>query len=76
MSGEQWIWIIVLIAIGLVLLGLAFAVLVYGLTGAVLIFGLAAAQGFIGIVAFIAAWIFLFPVMAVWAIAWGFIEAR
>ncbi|MFV0360673.1 hypothetical protein [Tropicimonas sp.] len=76
MDGESWFWIAALIVIGLGLLWLAFTALMLGLTGAVLILGLAAAQGFVGIVAFIAAWIFLFPVMAVWAVGWGFIEAR
>lgn len=76
MDGDAWFWIAALVVIGLGLLWLAFAALMYGLTGAALIFGLATTQGFIGVVACIAAWIFFFPVMVVWAIGWGFIAAR
>jgi len=75
MDGGQWLWIIVILAAALIILFLAFNVLAAGLIGAALILGFAARQGFVGVVFFFAAWVFLFPLMAVWAVVWGFIEA-
>lgn len=60
----------------LVVLSIAAAVLVYALVGALEMFGWAAGGGFVGIVAFIAAWVFLFPLMAAASVAVGALSRR
>jgi len=68
----------IILAIGLVCLAilLALAVIVYGFAGAALQFAWAYEFGFVGVVAFFAAWIFMFPVMALWAVIWGWAASR
>lgn len=57
--------VIFLVAAGIALLALALFVISSLYYGVVLIFGFAAEQGFIGIAAYIACWVFLAPVMLV-----------
>jgi len=68
----------IILAIGLVCLAilLALAVIVYGFAGAALQFAWAYEFGFVGVVVFFAAWVFMFPVMAIWAVIWGWIASR
>ncbi|MDA8785562.1 hypothetical protein OAM68_01415 [Planktomarina temperata] len=70
--------VVVIIAIGLIALGLllAFAVLMYGFAGAVLQFTWASEAGFIGIIVCLAAWVFMFPIMLIWAVLWGWTASR
>jgi hypothetical protein len=71
----------------LLLLGLAFALLVagvkgalrtigYGFAGAIQIFSFAAEQGFLGIAAYVACWVFMAPVMLVASVIVGFMWAK
>ncbi len=46
--------------------------LIAAFSGAVFLFAFAAEQGFVGIAAYIACWVFLFPVMLVICIIVGF----
>ena len=65
--------IILMVCFGAIL---ALAILIYGLGGAALQFSWALEFGFVGVVVFFAAWIFMFPVMAIWAVLWGWLVAR
>lgn len=60
----------------IVLLLLFLALASYFLRGAVLILASALEQGFVGVVAMAAAWVFLFPLMAIWAVLWGILSHR
>ncbi len=68
--------IIIFVILGLVFISLVIAFLLYGLLGAACQLGWAMEAGFLGVVFFIAAWVFLFPAMLGWAIVWGWLEAR
>lgn len=63
--------LVVLIVFGIIGLWLAWHVLKAGLAGVAFLFSMALAQGFLGIAAFIALWIFLFPVMVVISVVVG-----
>ena len=63
---------IILLIVGAVFaLVLAVVVLIYGVKGAMLQFIWASEFGFVGVVVFFAAWVFMFPIMAIWAVLWG-----
>ena len=49
--------------VGLLLIWLAFKLIVRAITVALLLFAWAAEQGFVGVAAYVACWVFLFPVM-------------
>lgn len=68
----------IILVIALVCLGLllALAIIAYGFAGAALQFAWAYEFGFVGVVVFFAAWVFMFPVMAIWAVIWGWIASR
>ena len=68
----------IILAIGLVCLAilLALAIIMFGFAGAALQFAWAYEFGFVGVVAFFAAWIFMFPIMALWAVIWGWAASR
>ena len=68
--------IILLLGGAIIALLLALAVLMYGFTGAMLQFAWASEFGFIGVVVFLAAWVFMFPIMAIWAVLWGWAASR
>ena len=71
--------IVVIILVGglaIAALVLALAVLMYGIAGAMLQFAWASEYGFIGVVVFFAAWLFMFPIMAIWAVLWGWAESK
>ena len=68
MTGGQ---IAILIVAGLLALALALFLLFAGFIGAVIIFGFAGLQGFVGIAAYFAAWVFLLPIMATISIIVG-----
>ena len=70
MTGGQ---IAILIVAGLLALALALFLLLAGFVGAVIIFGYAGLQGFVGIAAYFAAWVFLFPIMATISIIVGIV---
>ena len=61
--NETAIIIGIAIAVGIVLLFLVLVISGYALAAALAIFAFAATQGFIGIVVYFAAWVFLFPIM-------------
>ena len=69
------IGVLVLIILVIIVIGLALYVLFCGFIGAVKQFIWASEMGFIGVVLFFAAWIFMFKIMAIWAVIWGFISA-
>ncbi|KAA0909830.1 hypothetical protein FLO80_19895 [Aquicoccus porphyridii] len=75
--GNDTTWIVTIflvigaIVLGLLALYLAFLVLVAGFMGAAWMFAYAAAQGFLGVVAYVAAWVFLFPFMAIASLGLG-----
>src|SRR6056297_2453184 len=64
-----------LLLAGLFALLLAIWLLMLAFAGAIVMLSLAAAQGFVGLVAFVAAWVFLFPIMLVIAIVLGFVAS-
>ncbi len=70
------IGVILLIGVAIVALILAVAVIIYGIIGAGLQFAWASEFGFVGVVAFFAAWVFMFPIMAIWAVLWGWSASR
>ncbi len=63
--------IILLVVGGLLALGVVIWLLIAAFGGAVFLFAFAAEQGFIGIAAYIACWVFFFPVMLVICIIVG-----
>ena len=63
---------LVLIILVIIAIGLALGVLWCGAVGAMQQFAWASEMGFVGVVIFFAAWIFMFPIMAIWAVIWGF----
>ena len=70
------IGVLVLITLVIIAIGLVLGVLWCGFVGAVKQFVWASEMGFIGAVIFFAAWIFMFPIMAIWAVIWGFISLK
>ena len=64
--------IIVLVVGGILALAAAIWLLIAAFSGAVSLFAFAAEQGFIGIAAYIACWVFLFPAMLIICIIVGF----
>ena len=68
--------IILMIGGVIIALALAIAILMYGITGAMLQFAWASEYGFIGVVVFFAAWVFMFPIMAIWAVLWGWAASK
>ncbi len=60
-----------LVAGGILALSIAICLLIAAFGGAVFLFAFAAEQGFVGIAAYIACWVFLFPVMLVICIIVG-----
>ena len=68
--------IILMIGGVIIALALAIAILMYGITGAILQFAWASEYGFIGVVVFFAAWVFMFPIMAIWAVLWGWAASK
>ena len=65
--------VLILIIVVIIGLGLGLGVLCCGAIGAMAQFAWASEMGFIGVIIFFAAWVFMFPVMAIWAVIWGFI---
>ena len=65
-----------LLLAGLVTVWLALWLLWFAFAGAVVMLSFAAEQGFVGLAAFVAAWVFLFPVMLPIAIVLGFLFGR
>ena len=63
---------LVLIILVIIAIGLALGVLWCGAVGAMHQFAWASEMGFVGVVIFFAAWIFMFPIMAIWVVIWGF----
>ena len=63
---------LVLIILVIIAIGLALGVLWCGAVGAMHQFAWASEMGFVGVIIFFAAWVFMFPIMAIWAVIWGF----
>jgi len=74
MDNMEPVGLIIAVVIGLIALALAFTILMYGFHGAILQFAWASEFGFVGVVVFLAAWVFMFPIMAIWAVIWGWSE--
>jgi len=70
---NEGVLIAVAILVGLVVLWSAWQILKRGFVGAVFLLGYALRQGFIGLAAYIALWVFLLPAMAVICVIVGFI---
>ncbi len=66
--------ILTLFFIALIIVGIVLALGVFwcGFVGAVSQFTWASDVGFVGVIIFFAAWLFMFPIMAIWAVLWGF----
>jgi len=64
---------LVLIVVGLVALVIAIYLIKYSFIGATFLFAWASEQGFIGVAAYFACWIFLFPFMLTACIIAGMI---
>ena len=62
-------FVLIILVVGI---GLALGVLKCGFVGALAQLAWASEMGFIGVVIFFAAWLFMFPIMAIWAVVWGF----
>ncbi len=62
---------LIYIVIGLVLLVIAYFLIKYLLIGAISLFLWAVEQGFVGVAAYFACWVFLFPIMVVASIVTG-----
>ena len=65
------IGIIVLIAVGIVALGIALYLLKFLIIGAVVLLAWAGESGFIGVAAYFACWVFLLPLMIIGCIISG-----
>ncbi|OHC73461.1 MAG: hypothetical protein A3B62_03275 [Rhodospirillales bacterium RIFCSPLOWO2_01_FULL_65_14] len=65
--------VILLIVGGVIALGIVIGLCMAAFTGAVFLFGFAAEQGFLGLAAYIACWVFFFPVMLIICIIVGII---
>ena len=63
---------LVLIILVIIAIWLALGVLWCGAVGAMHQFAWASEMGFVGVIIFFAAWVFMFPIMAIWAVIWGF----
>ena len=68
---EPWVVILLLVVAGLGALWLIIMLGMAAFTGAVLLLAFASEQGFVGLAAYIALWVFLFPVMLVVCIIIG-----
>ncbi len=71
-TGEIWI-IILLVVAGLLAVWLAIKLFRWALAGALYLLAFAGEQGFIGLAAYIACWVFLFPAMLVISIIIGIV---
>lgn len=71
MNTDEITLLIVVIILGILGLLLAFWLIRLALIGAIVLFEFAADQGFIGLAAYVACWVFLFPVMLVICIIVG-----
>ena len=71
-TGEIWI-IILLVVAGLLAVWLAIKLFGWALTGALYLLAFAGEQGFIGLAAYIACWVVLFPAMLVISIIVGIV---
>jgi hypothetical protein len=76
-SSTEGIWIVLLVVAGLfvlaVVVGLAIRLLWWAFLGGGLILALALEQGFLGLAAYVACWVLLFPVMLTISIIVGFL---
>lgn len=72
---SETIGIVLVVAAGLLALWLGFLLLKWTLAGALLILGFAGIQGFLGLAAYIACWVFLFPIMLTASVIVGFFAA-
>ena len=68
---DNTLLIVILVSGALLALMAALAAAVFVFRGAVLLLAFAGAQGFIGLAAYVAAWVFLFPVMLVASFGFG-----
>jgi hypothetical protein len=79
-SSTEGIWIVLLVVAGLFVLlfvvGLALILLWWAFLGGRLILAFAVEQGFLGLAAYVACWVLLFPVMLTISIVVGFLVAR
>lgn len=72
---EPTVYWLLLIAGGALALVLAFFAVGWLISGAVVLFGWAATQGFVGLTAYVAAWVFLFPIMLVASLVTGLVTS-
>lgn len=76
MDGTSLAVLAGVVILALVALVIAIGLLLVGFSGALVLFAFAALQGFLGIAAYFAAWVVLFPVMAVASIVVGFLASQ
>ncbi len=67
---------IIYAGVGLLAILMAHFLFKYLVTGAIFLFAYAAEQGFIGVAAYVACWVFLFPVMLIASIITGYSIAQ
>ena len=67
---EAWVFILLLV-LGLLALNVIIVLGAAAIAGAFSLFGFASEQGFVGLAAYVAAWVFAFPVMLVICIGIG-----
>ena len=72
MNADSTVWIVVAIVVTVGVLWLAWKILQAGLLGVAALFAWAGESGFLGMAAFIACWVFMFPVMLVICPLFGF----
>ena len=72
---EPWAVILLVVVAG-VALWLFFVLARAGIVGAVLLLEAAGNQGFIGFILYVAAWVFMFPVMLIISIIYGFVARQ
>ncbi len=67
-------WVVAMIALSLLGLWIAFWAVKKIFFGAIAIFAWASEQGFLGFIAYFAAWVFLFPLMIIFSFIGGLIH--
>ena len=71
-SNELGIFLIIVVV--LLCVCLLLFLLIFTLSGAISLFAVAIAQGFIGGIAYVAAWVFMFPIMLIVCAILGFLR--
>lgn len=74
MTTEAWVTLAILVVVGILAASLAIYLLVVILRGAISLFCMAIRKEFPGFVAYVLAWVLLFPLMLILSLVVGVIE--